>query len=179
MRPPRWVLTAALVIAVEAYLFRRYSQLGAVFHFWLHGLFGAALGFFALTVVTLVRRRRVGDVWTAGFLGHVYSAAPDVAFLTVGVLHYLWMDVFAFHVSLHFVPAPLVTMFSVFAFSVTAWAAATLGRRRIAAGLLALAVAVTSVALAVRRPIPDTLTELRADPSLALLCPLAPWTVSG
>jgi hypothetical protein len=34
----------------------------------------------------------------------VYSALPDVLFLGVGLLHALWMDVFALHISVHFTP---------------------------------------------------------------------------
>jgi hypothetical protein len=45
--------------------------------------------------------------WEAGWLGHVYSAVPDVLCLGFGVLHVLWMDVFAFHITVHFIPAPL------------------------------------------------------------------------
>lgn len=114
MRPTlRQTVTLALIVLVEVNLSFRYAELGAQFHFWLHGLFGAALGLAGLTVLRLVtawRRNRdpaSGAVapWEAGWLGHLYSAPPDVLFLIFGVLHVLWMDVFAFHITRHFIPA--------------------------------------------------------------------------
>lgn len=156
----RWLIPL-LVIAIEVALYRRYAVLGAQFHFWLHGLSGAALAFVLLTLVGLARRRPPAGVWAAGLGGHVYSAFPDVLFLLGGVVHTYWMDVFAFHVALHFVPAPLLTMFVVFALSLCAWAAVSLGWRRVAEGLTVAAVAVTAVALLARQPVPATLQQVR------------------
>ena len=169
----------AVVVVVEAYLFSRYRALGAEFHFWLHGLFGAALGVGALTVVGLIRRKQPKPVWTAGLAGHLYSAFPDVLFLAVGVLHYLWMDVFAFHIALHFIPAPLITMFVVFALTLAAWALATAAKRRASVVALTTAVTVTAVALILRAPLPDTLEDVRETPEIALLCPLTDVQVAG
>ncbi|MBA3621238.1 MAG: hypothetical protein M3493_11375 [Actinomycetota bacterium] len=169
----RGIVMGVVVAAVEGYLYWRYRALGAQFHFWLHGLLGAALAAFVLTVVGLVRRRPARPVWRAGLAGHAYSAGPDLVFLTLGVVHELWMDVFAFHITLHLIPAPLATMFAVFALSLVGWAATTLGRWRAAALLAGTAVAVTVAAFALRTPLPRTLEDVRADPGLALICPLA------
>jgi hypothetical protein len=148
----RWI-SAALVLLTEGYLYFRYARLGAEFHFWLHGLFGAALGLAALAIVRIARARHHRDPargavapWEGSWVGHVYSALPDVLFLGFGVLHVLWMDVFAFHITLHFIPAPLITM-------------------------LIAGTGVLLAALALAAPIPDSLTDLHADRGFGL-CPL-------
>lgn len=169
----RRLLTVALVLAAEGYLYYRYALLGAQFHFWLHALFGAALGFALLALLGVARRRPVGDVWAAGLGGHLYSAFPDILFLAGGVLHYLWMDAFALHISLHFIPFPLALMLLVFTLSLCGWTAAVLGRRGLALGLVAATVVVTSGALWARTPLPTTLEQVREVRTLALLCPLA------
>lgn len=172
-----WI-SAALVAVTEGYLYARYAQLGAEFHFWLHGLFGAALGLAALTAVRIVRTRCGGDPgsgavppWESGFLGHLYSALPDVLFLGFGVLHVLWMDVFAFHITLHFLPAPLITMLVLIVLSLGAYGLATTRRPVGAAGLLVVATGVLITALALAEPIPDTLADLLVDRGLGL-CPV-------
>lgn len=169
----RRIVAGAVVVLVEGYLYWRYRASGAQFHFWLHGLFGAALAAFTLTVIGLARRSPARPIWRAGLAGHAYAAGPDLVFLTLGIVHQLWMDAFAFHITIHLIPAPLATMFAVFTLSLLGWAATTLGRWRIAALLTGAAVAVTVVAFALRAPLPRTLDELRADPGLALICPLA------
>lgn len=161
------------VIIIEGYLYWRYRQLGAEFHFWLHGLFGGAIGVAAATAWALLRRRRPRPVWASGFAGHVYAAFPDVLLLSAGVLHHLWMDVFAFHIALHFIPAPLVTMLVVFGLTLLAWLLAAWDRPRVAAGALALGVAVSTVALLMASPLPTTVDQLRQQPQIALLCPVA------
>jgi len=49
-------------VLFEAWMYDRYAALGAQFHFWLHGLFGAALGLAALTLFRLASRRLDGRV---------------------------------------------------------------------------------------------------------------------
>ena len=168
----RHVITAVVVVAVEGYLYWRYRALGAQFHFWLHGLFGAAIGVAGTTGWALLRRRRPGAVWGPGLVGHVYSAFPDALFLSAGILHALWMDVFAFHIAVHLVPAPLITMLGVFALALLAWLAASLDGSRMAVAALVLAVGVTTVALLVAPAIPTTVEQIRDAPEIALLCPL-------
>lgn len=168
----RHAVGAAVVVAVEGYVFWRYQRLGAEFHFWLHGLFGGAIGVAVLTAWSLLRRHRARPAWAAGFAGHLYSALPDALFLGAGILHQLWMDAFAFHIAVHLIPEPLVTMLGVFALSLLAWLAASAGRPAWAVTGLIVATAVTTVALLVAPPIPTTLQQLRDLPQIALLCPL-------
>lgn len=168
----RTIVLAAAVVGIEAWLYTQYAALGAQFHFWLHGLFGFALGFLALAIYRMVVGSRLSP-WGPGLLGHVYSAFPDVLFLSVGILHVVWMDVFALHISVHFIPAPLVTMLVVFAMALAAERAAAHGRRRMASAGVAVAVAVVAVGVALRSPLPDTLDDVRSQPDIAFLCPLA------
>ncbi|MGH8933984.1 MAG: hypothetical protein ACRDZO_25950 [Egibacteraceae bacterium] len=166
MRP--WLI----VLGIQLYLFSRYARLDAEFHYWLHGLAGAALGVGLLTAAALVRGRSPGGVWVAGLAGALYSATPDILFIALDRVHEYWMDAFALHIGVHFVPAPLATAFALFAAALCAWAAATLGHRRLGAALLALTVGLASAALLTRDPIPTTLDQLRAGSADALLCRL-------
>lgn len=86
--------------------------------------------------------------------GHVYSAVPDVLFLGFGVLHVLWMDVFAFHITLHFVPVPLVTMLVLFVLTLLTYGLAASGKALAAVGVLAGATGVLVIALALAAPLP-------------------------
>jgi len=103
----------------------------------------------------------------------MYSAFPDVLFVSFGLLHVPWMDVFAFHVSLHFIPAPLVTMTGVVMLALGSETVSRLGLRKTAAVGTAAAVSVTGAALLLRAPVPGSLGELHQRPGLALVCPLA------
>lgn len=110
--------------------------------------------------------------WEAGWLGHVYGAVPDVLFLGFGVLHVLWMDVFAFHITLHFIPAPLLTMLALFVLTLLAYGLAASRHVRTGAATLGTGVAVLTVARAMADPLPDSIHDLRADRGIAL-CPVA------
>jgi hypothetical protein len=174
----RVAVSASAVVLVEAYLYYRYAQLDAEFHFWLHALLGAALGLAALTGLRLAsggRRRRPSRdgaaPWASSLVGHLYSAVPDVLFMVFGVLHVLWMDVFAFHITIHFIPAPLLMMLAVFLATLAAYGLAMSHRRAPAVAALAAAAAVLVAGLALARPIPDDIQDLLVQRGLAL-CPV-------
>jgi hypothetical protein len=171
---PRHLIAPVVVVAFEVWLYLEYAQLDALLHYWLHALLGAVFAVGAVTAVALVRRRAPRGVWSAGALGHLYSAVPDVLFLAAGILHVAWMDVFALHVTVHFIPVPLATLFALFVLTLGAWAACALGRRRLCAVTLVAALLLTFVAFAVADAPPSTLEELRAEPRIALFCPLTP-----
>lgn len=172
-----YLLVVSAVIALESYLFLRYAEVGALFHFWLHGLFGAAIGWAVLALVQLrlprERRSVRSMVWVAALIGHLYSAAPDVLFLTLDQVHQPWMDLFALHIGIHFLPAPLLTTFTVFSLALAPWASAVLAGDWIAVVLLAAVVAPTGIAWVARDAPPATLEELHQSPQLALACLLA------
>ncbi len=161
----RQQVAAALVAAVEGYFFARYAENGALFHFWLHLLLGGWVGLALLTLHRLTTRRasRVRP-WNAGFFGHMYSAVPDVLFLMVGLLHASWMDVFALHITAHFLwPNALVAGLVLWSLAVLAHAAAVWGASRVAVGALAASVAFLVAGVGLRAPLPGTLGELRAE----------------
>lgn len=160
-------VAAVLVLAVEAYFFLRYAENGALFHFWLHLLLGGWVGLGLLTLHRLgTRRASHVRPWNAGFFGHVYHAAPDVLFLAVGLLHYTWMDVFALHITAHFLwPNALVAGLLLWTLAVLAHGAAVWGARRLAVGALVASGAFLVAAISLRAPLPSTLGELRASPT--------------
>ena len=170
----RHAVSAALVTGFEVWLYTRYAALGAEFHFWLHTLFGAALGLAALTLLRVLRRRRDGSVapWEAGWLGQFYSVLPDILFLVFGVLHMMWMDVFALHISLHFVPRPLPTMWVLFTLTLIAYGLAASGRRRGSLAVLSVFAAVGVGTLVAAPGVPSRISEVRGHDGLALLCPV-------
>lgn len=87
------------------------------------------------------------------------------------MLHLLWMDVFAFHITLHFIPAPLVTMLMLFALTLAGYGLAASRRRWPTLGTLALGTGVLAVSLGVAAPIPGSLAELHVDRGFGL-CPV-------
>ena len=156
-------LSLAAVAGVEVYFFARYAANGAQFHYWLHLLLGGYLGvgLLALRRLTRGRRSRVRG-WQAGFLGHLYSVVPDVLFLTVGLLHAAWMDVFALHITAHFLwPNALVAGLVLWTLAIGGYVAAVLGTRRTAAAALTASLAFLGLAVALRTPLPSTLDETR------------------
>ncbi len=161
-------LTALALASVEVWFYARYAQQGAQFHFWLHALLGGALG---LTVLTLLRLRwpreaRPLRAHEATLAGHLYSAVPDVLFLVVGALHVPWMDVFALHITAHFLwPGPLPAALALWALAVAAWTAVRLGARRTGQAVLLSSAAFLAAALLLRDPGPTTLAGVRGDGS--------------
>jgi hypothetical protein len=167
----RNVLGAAVLLAAELYLYLRYAALDGQFHFWLHGLLGWAL---ALVVLTALRLRAGGSArparvtaWEAVGLAHLYSAFPDIMFLTGEVLHARWMDVFALHITVHFIPAPVLTALVLFLLATACYGLAMSRRRRAAAGGLIAAGATLAVAVTFAAPLPSSIEDLRDDPRLA------------
>lgn len=173
MRRGPAVVAPALIVLAEVYLVVAYQRFHALWHYWLHGLIGAGLGVAVLVIASALRRRRpsTAGIWAAAALGHLFSAFPDVLFLQAGVLHAAWMDVFAGHIAVHFLAAPLAVSFAIFAAGLLG-VPLLHGGGRIASIVLA-AVTLASVILlplAAGGP-PATLEELRDDPRLACVLP--------
>lgn len=180
-RRTRTWLGVGAIVGVEVFLFVRYLEFGALFHFFVHGFAGAGL---AIATVVGYRLRRPGvsepdpaaqpasQFWAVAFVGHLAAASPDVAFLLLDLPHRGWMDAFVAHVAIHFVPVPLLTTAVVFVAGLAALVARSYDRRRLAGACALAALAVMSVALVARDPLPDTLEKVRDLPGVALWCPL-------
>lgn len=175
----RHALAAVGIVVVEVLLYLQYASLGTQFHFWLHLLLGGWLGVGALAAREALRGRGAVRPVEAGFLGHAWSAVPDVLFLVAGVVHVLWMDVFALHITAHFLwPDALVVGSVLWVLSVGALVAVRTGRRRAGTGLLVASALVLVPALALRTPLPASLEqvrELQRDASLITALQGSPW----
>jgi hypothetical protein len=79
------------------------------------------------------------------------------------------MDVFAFHITVHFTPSPVVTALAVFLLSLAGYALAMTGRPRLAptAAALGAPTVLATVALIATTPVPDDIQDLRSTPRLA------------
>jgi hypothetical protein len=168
----RNVVGAVALLVGEIYLYLRYASLDGQFHYWLHGLLGWGLGLVLLAGLRLRGRHSAYRTWLTPWeavgLGHLYAAFPDILFLTGGLLHVRWMDVFALHITVHFIPAPVVTVLVVFLLATLGYAFAISRRRRAAAGSVVVAGGAFAVAVGLAAPLPSSIDELRHDPRLAL-----------
>lgn len=150
------------VLGVEGWLYREYAALGTQFHFWLHLLLGGYLGLALLTTARLVRPLWQVRGHEAAFFGHVWSAAPDVVFLSLGLLHAYWMDAFALHITAHVLwPSPLLVALALWGLAVLALLLVRLGRRRGAGLVLGGSLVLLGGAVVLHTPIPSTLNEVR------------------
>lgn len=173
----RHIITTSVIVIAETLFYRQYAHVGAEFHFWLHGLFGAALGVGAVTLWSIIKRSNSKlSPWEAGVLGHFYSALPDILFVGAGVLHMYWMDIFALHISIHFIPHPVATMLVIFLISLGAYGFARESHYRAASILLGSAVVVLAVSLVLREPVPRNLYQLQSHRNgYGWLCPM--WDI--
>lgn len=121
----RWVfvtMSCLLAAGVEVRIFLSYEANDAGFHYLAHLFAGASL---ALLVMALIAWRRGRPVrfplmWITA--AHLFAMAPDFAFMD-GAPHEHWMDVFAGHIDIHFIPGANLTLFAVFAGSLAAYLA--------------------------------------------------------
>lgn len=175
----RHLISASLIVIVESLFYRQYAHLGAEFHFWLHSLFGAALGIMALVLWQLLRPNRQTKLsaWEAGFIGHFYSAVPDILFITFGVLHMYWMDIFALHISIHFVRQPVLTMLILLLLALLAYGLVQSNKRTLGLSCVGVWFLILSLSLLFRYPIPQNLMQLQQhNHQYAWLCPM--WDVT-
>ncbi len=153
--PLRTAGVALLVAGVETWLGYEYHVRGTDWHFVLHTLLGCGAGF---AVAALLGSRRVVG-WV--LLGQALSVLPDVLFITAGIPHQRWMDVFVAHITIHVVAQPLLVAATLFLVAGWGWWLAAWTSQRAAGRLLALAgVAVVGIALALHHPIPTSLAQL-------------------
>lgn len=171
MRVAARLALAAGLVALESYVFLRYREFGAQFHYLLHGFVGAAAGLALLVSARLTGHGAGVAPWVAAAIGRLISALPDVLFLTVEVPHQRWMDVFVAHIAVHLVPSAVTWTLVLFSLSVFATTALLLGHRVAAAGGVCLTMVLAVGGLVLREPIPRTLEELRSRPQLTCVIP--------
>lgn len=92
-------------------------------------------------------------------------------FLGAEMPHVAWMDVFAAHITVHFIPAPVVTMLVVFLLSLTAYSLAMSWRTVAAATALAAGAVTFTAAWGLAAPIRVDIEDQRVDRGIAL-CPV-------
>lgn len=105
-----WCVAA---VVVEIGLFASYRAHDARFHWFTHLFLGGSVALLVMTAVAVRTRRPVAAPLVWVLAGHLFAMIPDFAF-AAGVAHRRWMDVFAGHISSHFVPGRNLTWYVVF-----------------------------------------------------------------
>lgn len=153
-------VTALAILAVlEGLVAEAYYVRGTSWHWLLHGTVGLGLGLAVGGVLAVLRRRPVRALpWALA--GQAVSITPDVLFLAGRLPHRRWMDVFVGHIAIHTAPVPLLVGVAVFLLGGWSWfAGSALARRTTAAALAIAAGVVLGSALALARPLPESLSD--------------------
>jgi len=151
-----------VVLAAEVVLAREYAGFRTIWHFLVHSGIGAGLGLALAAAVSAGRRGPVSP-WPWALVGQAVSVAPDVLFLALRMPHERSMDAFVGHVSVHTAPQPLLVAVAVFLLGGWAWALADpLRRPRVGLALAAGTAGVLALALALRTPLPTSLSDYPA-----------------
>lgn len=116
-------LWCAVATVVEIGLFASYRGHDARFHWFTHFLVGSSAALLVMTAVTVRTRRPVPVPLVWALVSHLFAMIPDFAF-AAGVAHRPWMDIFAGHISSHFVPGRNLTWYAVFLLCLGAYLAA-------------------------------------------------------
>ncbi len=105
-----WCLVA---VVVEAGLYLSYRGHDARFHWFTHFFVGASAALVVMAAVAARTRRPVPYPLVWVLAAHLFAMAPDLAF-TAGYAHRRWMDVFAVHISSHYIPGRNLTWYGIF-----------------------------------------------------------------
>jgi len=116
-------LWCVVAVVVEIGLVASYRGHDARFHWFIHLFVGGSAALLVMTVVAVRTRRPVPIPLVWALVGHLYAMIPDFAF-AAGVAHQPWMDIFAGHISSHFVPGRNLTWYAVFLICLGAYLAA-------------------------------------------------------
>lgn len=106
-----------IFIASEIGLYLSFQHHDARFHWFLHFFVGASAALLVMSTVTWLRCKPVSFPLLWILVGHFFATFPDILFTFFSVLHEQWMDVFLFHISVHFVPGRNFTWYSIFLIS--------------------------------------------------------------
>lgn len=116
-------LWCVVAVVVEMGLFASYRGHDARFHWFTHIFVGSSAALLVMTAVAVRTRRPVPVPFIWALVGHLFAMIPDFAF-AAGAVHQRWMDIFAGHISSHFVPGRNLTWYAVLLISLAAYLAA-------------------------------------------------------
>ncbi len=116
-------LWCVVAVVVEIGLFASYRGHDARFHWFTHLFVGSSAALLVMTAVAVRTRRPVPIPLIWALVGHLFAMVPDFAF-AAGVAHQPWMDIFAGHISSHFVRGRNLTWYAVFLICLGAYLAA-------------------------------------------------------
>ena len=103
LRPTSLLAQAAVLVLAEIVLFRAYGAFDSAFHWGAHFLVAVVLSALVLASYLLVAGRPApGQLLTVAGL-HLYAMFPDLLFRW-GIPHAGWMNVFAGHIAVHYLP---------------------------------------------------------------------------
>lgn len=103
LRPTSLLVQAAVLVLAEVVLFRAYGAFDSAFHWGAHFLVAICLSAVVLSgYLLLAGIPAPGQLLTVlGF--HLYAMSPDLLFRW-GIPHAPWMNVFAGHIAVHYLP---------------------------------------------------------------------------
>lgn len=110
----RLCIYCVLFVLAELGIFYSYRHHDARFHWFAHFFAGASVVLIVMSVVAWRRRAAVPYPLLWILFGHLFAMFPDVLFLLFSVVHQQWMDVFVWHISIHFVPGRNITNYVIF-----------------------------------------------------------------
>ena len=116
-------LWCVVAVVVEIGLFASYRGHDARFHWFTHLFVGSSAALLVMTAVAVRTRRPAPFPLVWALVGHLFAMIPDFAF-AAGAAHRRWMDIFAGHISSHFVPGRNLTWYAVFLICLGAYLAA-------------------------------------------------------
>ncbi|ALA56872.1 hypothetical protein [Nitrospira moscoviensis] len=114
MRPHHALWPWVLFGTAEVILYVSYQRSDARFHWFLHFFVGASAALLVMGTLILGwgRSTRHPLLWI--FTGHMIAMFPDLLWNFLVAAHQPWMDVFALHITAHFIPGRNWTWYAMF-----------------------------------------------------------------
>jgi len=116
-------LWCVVAVVMEIGLFASCRGHDARFHWFTHLFVGSSTALLVMTAVAVRTRRPAPVPLVWALVGHLFAMIPDFAF-AAGAAHQRWMDIFAGHISSHFVPGRNLTWYAVLLICLGAYLAA-------------------------------------------------------
>ena len=110
--PVVWQLV--LFATAEVLLYLSYQHHDSRFHWFLHFFVGTSAAFGVMTLITYWSNRTILFPFLWLLVGHVIAMFPDILWSAELLPHQAWMDIFALHISSHFIPGRNWTWYVIF-----------------------------------------------------------------